>query len=1411
MSKKWLRRSTAICGSMLVYVAGLSCTSSTGPDGPDVSLQLSTLTAAQSSIVANGASSTAITLTLRDSDGDPATGAIGPITLSTTAGTISTPADGGSGVWTATLTSSTVAGNAVVTAKHDGQAIVDNAEVAFVAGPATAASVANTSSNGQTGTVGKAVANPPSVKVADANGNGVQGVTVTFAVTAGGGSLIGAVQTTNSSGVATVGGWILGNVAGPNTVTGTVSLPAADGEALAVGDIVVTFTATGVADVAGSIALNGGDGQTAVAGTAVTTAPSVKVVDANNNPVGGAAVTFAVAAGGGAITGAGTTTNSSGIATVGSWTLGNAAGPNSITASTPGVSGLVTITATGVAGPAVSIEIANPAAASQSAAAGSAVAIPPSVKVVDARGNAVAGASVTFAVSSGGGSITGGNATTASNGIATVGSWTLGTTAGPNSLSASSGTLSGSPVTFNATGLPGSAGAITIVAGDGQTATVGTGVAVAPSVKVSDVNGNAVAGAVVTFSIVSGGGTVTGATATTSASGIATAGGWTLGTTAGPNELAATSGGVTPIVIRANAVAAAAAKISLSAGNNQSAAIGLSLPVSPAVLVTDAFNNPVAGVAVTFAIASGGGSITGGASVSDASGIATAGTWTLGPSVGANTVTATAAGLTGSPVLFSATATAGVPAKVVKHAGDNQTAVAGANVAVAPAVKVTTANDLPVPGISVVFAVATGGGSLIDASATTNAEGIASPASWRLGTTAGPNTVTATVASLPAVTFSATATSGPATAVAINAGNNQSAVIGNAVTIPPSVKVTDANGNAVSGVAVTFAVATGGGSVSGATATTNASGIATVGSWTLGASLGSNTLTATAGTLTGSPLTFTATAIAGPPASITKHAGDAQTAVAGANVATPPAVRVTAENGLPLQGITVTFAVGTGGGSVTNAVALTNDNGIATVGSWKLGNTSGANTLTATVASLSPVTFTATGTAGPAALIVINAGNNQSAVVNTAVPIAPSVKVTDANGNVVEGAGVTFAVATGGGSITGGSATTNASGIATVGSWTLGASAGTNTLTASLDGVAGASVTITASAVNVVPLNVTVNGKLERSETVSVVVTQGGSPLPPSGYTLTLDPSDGGQINGDGTVKLLKAGELKFTATAGLASGNTTVTVTRPPLVLFDKITDGARHIWQVALDGGDLTKLTSVGSDNQHGSRVGDRLVYASARNGLNFDIWSMVVSTGVETRLTSTGFAETDPHISSNGAKVTYISMETGAARAMHANIDGTGAAPVADNSANTASTEALPAWSPGSDRIVFSSTSFAGDMDLWVSTTLGAVATRLTAPANSESSAELAPAWHTDDRIAFLTTRAGKSEIWITDVDGNPATRVTDGSSPTWLADGRIVFVRFIGATGSLFWVDPANPDVVHPINTGGGSVQRPSAVR
>lgn len=101
--------------------------------------------------------------------------------------------------------------------------------------------------------------------------------------------------------------------------------------------------------------------------------------------------------------------------------------------------------------------------------------------------------------------------------------------------------------------------------------------------------------------------------------------------------------------------------------------------------------------------------------------------------------------------------------------------------------------------------------------------------------------------------------------IAVNSGDSQTASVGTAVTVPPCVILTYTNSTPMSGVTVTFTIASGGGSLTGSTATTNSAGIATVGSWVLGSTAGTNTLTATSDSISGSSATFTATGTASAP------------------------------------------------------------------------------------------------------------------------------------------------------------------------------------------------------------------------------------------------------------------------------------------------------------------------------------------------------------------------------------------------------------------------------------------------------------------------------------------------------------------------------------------------------------------
>jgi hypothetical protein len=196
----------------------------------------------------------------------------------------------------------------------------------------------------------------------------------------------------------------------------------------------------------------------------------------------------------------------------------------------------------------------------------------------------------------------------------------------------------------------------------------------------------------------------------------------------------------------------------------------------------------------------------------------------------------------------------------------------------------------------------------------------------------------------------------PTSAVAASA-TTQTALVGTAVAQAPAVRVTDQDGQAMAGVAVTFVVSAGGGSLASGAATTNTNGVATAGTWTLGTTPGQNTVTATVGSL--APVQFVATAQPPSPATITATSAVTQTALGGTPVPQAPTVRVNDQSGQPLAGVQVTFAVTAGGGSLGTTTATTNASGQATSISWTLG-APGNNTVTATVAGLAPVTFSAT-------------------------------------------------------------------------------------------------------------------------------------------------------------------------------------------------------------------------------------------------------------------------------------------------------------------------------------------------------------------------------------------------------------------------------------------------------------------
>ena len=163
---------------------------------------------------------------------------------------------------------------------------------------------------------------------------------------------------------------------------------------------------------------------------------------------------------------------------------------------------------------------------------------------------------------------------------------------------------------------------------------------------------------------------------------------------------------------------------------------------------------------------------------------------------------------------------------------------------------------------------------------------------------------------------------------------------------PCRLRVTDTNGQGVGNVSVTFAVTGGGGSITGATAFTDATGVASVGSWTLGTS-STQTLSASVGSLAGSPVIFSATSASQiivtqqPPATTTSGASFDVT------------VELRAQNGnlVPVTGHALTISIASGGGTLNAAGTGLTVNTVGGIATFNVSITGGAGSRTLQITS----------------------------------------------------------------------------------------------------------------------------------------------------------------------------------------------------------------------------------------------------------------------------------------------------------------------------------------------------------------------------------------------------------------------------------------------------------------------------
>lgn len=239
---------------------------------------------------------------------------------------------------------------------------------------------------------------------------------------------------------------------------------------------------------------------------------------------------------------------------------------------------------------------------------------------------------------------------TDSNGNAST-TYTVPQKAGTYTLTIS-GTSFGN-VTTTATATAGAPVLIIAYGGAKQTGAAGFNLSKPVVAQAEDAYKNGVSGVTVTFSANKSGAALNPSSVVTGANGLASTT-LQLPPTPGAVIVTASSAGLKKITFAETAVAQVATNISVSSGNNQSAAAGTQLPQALTVLVTDQYGNPFSGDSVTFSDNGAGGTFSNSNSVTVTDGTATQ-LYTLPPVAGTITINATAAGIS-SLAVFTETA-----------------------------------------------------------------------------------------------------------------------------------------------------------------------------------------------------------------------------------------------------------------------------------------------------------------------------------------------------------------------------------------------------------------------------------------------------------------------------------------------------------------------------------------------------------------------------------------------------------------------------------------------------------------------------------------------------------------------------------------------------------------------------------
>ena len=366
-------------------------------------------------------------------------------------------------------------------------------------------------------------------------------------------------------------------------------------------------------------------------------------------------------------------------------------------------------------------------------------------------------------------------------------------------------------------------------------------------------------------------------------------------------------------------------------------------------------------------------------------------------------------------------------------------------------------------------------------------------------------------------------------------------------------------------------------------------------------------------------------------------------------------------------------------------------------------------------------------TAPPSPTFGIVAGDRQETSVCAAVPTVPTVRF-DQGGKAQPGVPVTFKVTAGGGSVTGGDASTDAAGIATVESWTLGVIPGPNALTATVS-----------SSGHVYSVTFTATGHPEQVLRNVIVYT-----------TEEFGGPDVAIVRPDGSCRRrLTPGDAPYAGPAISPDGRR---------IAVARYNGAWNSIYLMQADGSGLTKL--VGHSDFDGSPAwapdGRRIAFRSENPG-PFGAFGRIYVVNVD----GTGLRQVTPDTpdytyddgptwSPDGARIAF--SRNGGLQVINA--DGTGLTTLPEGAE-------YPAWSPDGAHIAYGTSS--GSWPILVVNADGSNPVPLT----SDTVPKGMPRWSPDgQRLVFYRVIGTTSQLFTIRVDGSGESKLSNaGVNEDW----------------------------------------------